>query len=238
MRDVDVSKKSECRHVRRTYRARATHGHPGAVRQRLETAAEDRNRVLALGRSWFGEKRWRSREVRDKVRYQRHALYSSADERAEVRVFLHEVGRPRVNTGIRRFRRRVRTCHQGEDQSQDERAKVGGCERQALGREDVFEVGDGTLQHAESAGDERNPISLAFIGLLVSSPDLPDHEEDLVRLRVRVCQHGEEGKNCEKRHLRFRAKTPPVSQGGRIAVSQRTRALRETSPNARRISWA
>ena len=58
----------------------------------------------------------------------------------------------------------------------------------------MFEVGDGTLQHAESAGDERNPISLAFVGLPGSPLDLPNHEEDLVWWRVRVCQHGEGGK--------------------------------------------
>lgn len=93
--------------------------------------------------------------------------------------------------GVRRFRGRVRTCHQGEDQGQDERAKVGGRERQALGGEDVLEVGDGALQHAESAGDERIPMSWAFIGLPGSPSDLPDHEENLVWLRVRVCQLGD-----------------------------------------------
>lgn len=91
----------------------------------------------------------------------------------------------------------------------------------------MFEVGEGTLQHAESAGKELNPVSLAFIGLTVSSPDLPDHEEDLVRLRVRVyVSMGEEGKeNGEERHLRFRAKRPPISCRGNFAVSPRdTRA--------------
>lgn len=47
-----------------------------------------------------------------------------------------------------------RTNHQGEDESQDERAEIGSCEGQALGGEDVLEVCDGTLQYAETVESE------------------------------------------------------------------------------------
>lgn len=43
---------------------------------------------------------------------------------------------------------------EGKDESQDQGAKVGGGEGQPLGREDVLEVRQGTLEDSEAAGEE------------------------------------------------------------------------------------
>lgn len=107
MRDVDVSKKSECRHVRRTYRACATHGHPGAVRQRLESAAKEWEGVSMLDRLWFGEKN--STDGKYETKYDTNATHCIAPQTSVPRYecFCTRWGaHESVLTGVRRFRPR------------------------------------------------------------------------------------------------------------------------------------